>query len=270
MVIMWKGGMQVEKICDPGEPKVEALVCVSDEMRAIRAVDLIARGPARCHLNVKQFLDKLQQMTMEILDRKCPGTPVEKRYFSYQHIRQHIRNPISYSQDEVDAAKKDDGVLTRRTEAGTVRDFVIDLLAVDDDHIIYKLQSLSKHCSNYWLALGCCLLSQTADEVLLLTARWEDKTDKFFHVMETWIRKKWRTAKLDVFLTACDRVDTQIRQQIEEGLGIFKRQDPSTLHGIDVIAGTVLLCGLLSSPLTLLDACLSPCLPTIGRHVAKA
>ena len=68
----------VQRICEPSQPEVEALVVISDKRRAIRALDLISRGPAYCHHDVKQFADKLQHITMHLLDQKSPGTRVEK------------------------------------------------------------------------------------------------------------------------------------------------------------------------------------------------
>ena len=153
-VVMWNGGILVQRKCEPSQPKVETLVVVSDKTRAKHALDLISLGPAHCQLDVKQFLDKLQQITMRILDQKSPGTQVEKRYLGNQEITQHIDMPVSYSQEEVDSAKNNKGILT---DTGIMTDTIIDLLAVD--HIIYKLQSLSRHCRDHWLEVGKALLS---------------------------------------------------------------------------------------------------------------
>ena len=139
-VIMWKGGMLVQRI---SQPKVEALVVVSDKRRAIRALDLISRGPTQHRKDVKQLLDKFQQITMHILDQKSPGTRVERRYLSHQQISQHVENPISYSQEEVDLAKKGNGILVKETGKEIITDSVIDLLAIDDDHMMYELQSVA-------------------------------------------------------------------------------------------------------------------------------
>ena len=225
--ILWSGGMLVKAVCEESEPKVEALVFVSDRRRSIRAIDLISRGPAYSHRHVKQFVDKLQKFTMQTVDKKSPGTPVKKRFLSHQHIRQHNMQPISYSQREVDFAKMDKGVLTRATDTEVVEDSVIDLLAVEDDHIIYKLQSLSKHCSKHWLPLGQSLLSYTDCQVHDLTSDLAEKS-KFYHVVETWIRRQWRTATLDMFLTACDSVANGLRQLVETELGI-RKEPPLTI-----------------------------------------
>ena len=103
----------------------------------------------------KQFLDKLQQITMQILDKRSSGTRVETRYLRHPQIMQRFDKPFSYSRGEVDLAKKEKEVLTKESGDQIITDSLIDLLAVDDNHIFYKLQSLSKHCSDHWLALGC-------------------------------------------------------------------------------------------------------------------
>ena len=211
-VIMWKGGMLVERNSEECQPEVEALVFVSEKTRATRAIDLIARGQAYCQGDVKQFLDKLEQTTMRMLDKKSPGTQVEKRYLSSKQLSQHLKKPVSYSQEEVSVAKKGKGIVKRETGTDIIKDSVIDLLAVDDGHIIYKLQSLSKYKS-HWLELGCILLSSTEDEVReLLTALGDQAkmVDKLYYVVETWIRKQWKTATLELFLQACDTVDRQL------------------------------------------------------------
>ena len=214
-VIMWNGGMLVQRICEPAQPKIEGLVLISDKKRAIRALDLVTRGPAHCQGDAKQFLDKLQHIALEIIDKMSPGTRVEKCYLSHQQIIQHIDKPFCYSQEEVDLAKKEKGVLTKKTGDQIITDSVIDLLAVDDDHIIYKLQSLSKYKS-HWLELGCILLSYTEEEVIELSSvlgHGSKMADKLYLVVETWIRRQWRTATLDTFLKACDTVDRQSGQQ---------------------------------------------------------
>ena len=226
-VIMWKGGMLVERNSEECQPEVEALVFVSEKTRATRAIDLIARGQTYCQGDVKQFLDKLEQTTMRMLDKKSPGTRVEKRYLNSKQLSQHVEKPVSYSQEEVSVAKKGKGIVKRETGTGIIKDSVIDLLAVDDGHIIYKLQSLSKHCSDHWQELGCILLSSTKPKVIELTAKLGDGTktdDKFCHVMETWIRRQWKTANLDTFLNACDKVDSKLRQMVDRELTTSDRR----------------------------------------------
>ena len=232
-VIMWKGGMLVERICEPSQPKVEALVFISDKPRAIHAIDLIARGRAHCHQDTKQLLDKMQHITMQILDKMCPGTLVGKCYLSYHQITEHVDKPIAYSQEEVDAAKKGTGVLAKTTDTQIIQDSVVDMLVVDDDHIIYNLQALSKHCSDHWQDLGCILLSSAKSKVVEIAAELGDaaKTDdKFCHVMETWIRRQWRTATLNTFLLACDEVDSRLRRLVETELSMRDRRNVSYVN----------------------------------------
>ena len=214
-VIMWKGGMLVERNSEECQPEVEALVFVSEKTRATRAIDLIARGQAYCQGDVKQFLDKLEQTTMRMLDKKSPGTRVEKRYLSYRQLSQHVEKPVAYSQEEVNAAKEGKGIVKKEIGTDIIKDSVIDLLAVDDDHIIYKLQSLSKYRS-HWLELGCILLSFTEDEVKDMLSALGDQAkmvDKLYYVVETWIRRQWRTATLETFLKARDTIGDKKSEQ---------------------------------------------------------
>ena len=222
----------VQRICEPYQPKVEALVLISDKRRAIRALDLISRGPAHCQGDVKQFLNKLQQITNRILDKNSPGTRVDMQYLSHQQITQHIDQPFSYTQEEVDLAENNRGILTKVTDTGIVTETTIDLLAVDEDHIIYKLKSLSRHCRDHWLDVGRALLSDC--QVIDITAALGTgamTVDKFCHVVETWIRRRWRTATLDTFMKVCDTVDKRIRQQVIRELGVTGR-DPLSSAGI--------------------------------------
>ena len=225
VVTLWNGGMFVNKIYKEGEPEIEATVFISDKKRSIRAIDVIARGPAYSHRNVKQFVDNLQLITMQVVDRKSPGTRTEKRFLSHQHISEHNLQPISYSQEEVESAKYKEGVLTKVINNKVVRDTVIDLLAVEDDHIIYKLQSLCKHCSEHWLRLGQRLLCYADSEVRNFTSNVGEEA-KVYHIVETWIRRQWRAATLDTFLKACDSVASGLRELVEIELGI--RKPPST------------------------------------------
>ena len=159
---------------------------------------------------------------MQILDKKSPGTRVKRLYLSHQQIIQHIDKPFANSQ-EVDLAKKEKGVLTKKSGDQIITDSVIDLLGVNDNHIIYKLPLLIKHCSDHWQALGCILLSSTKPKVIELAAALGDGAttdDKFCYVMETWIMRQWRTATVDTFLKACDKADSRLRQQVDRELAI--------------------------------------------------
>ena len=216
--LIWNEGMLIKEVREASQPKVEALVTFSHENRAIRAIDVTVRVPPGFHRDAKQFLSRIQQMTMRIFAKRSPGTRVEKRYLSHEQIKQHADKPISYSQEEVDAAKESDGILISATENGTVQDSVVDLLAVEDDHLIYKLQSLTEYCRRDWLALGCYLLSDTPDEVRRFTASLEDDGAKFCHVTETWMKREGKAATLEELLAACDRVAIGLRRQIEEAL----------------------------------------------------
>ena len=47
--------------------------------------------------------------------------------------------------------------------------------------------------------------------------------DKFCHILETWIRRQWRTATLNTFLKVCDTVDKRIRQEVNRELEVTGR-----------------------------------------------
>ena len=79
------------------------------------------------------------------------------------------QGPFANSQ-EVDLAKKEKGVLTKKSGDQIITDSVIDLLGVNDNHIIYRLPLLIKHCSDHWQALGYILLSSTKPKVIELAA----------------------------------------------------------------------------------------------------
>jgi hypothetical protein len=101
-------------------------------------------GCAKERQEMKQFLDKVEAMTMHILDQKSPGTRVEKRYLSHKQISQHINNPISYSQDEVDSAKEGSGILVKETGKQIIQESVDDVIGIiDSDHRMSYLQSVA-------------------------------------------------------------------------------------------------------------------------------
>ena len=242
-VILWNGGLYAVEVGDHVDPTVEAVVCVSDKKRAIRALDITARGPPHFQHDVKKFLDKLEKMTMRIVDAKCPGTRIEKQFLSHQHITRHTQRPIAHSLNDIRAAKRHNGIVMKTTNAETVKDSVVDLLAVDDDHIVYKLQSFGKHCRGKWLEFGRVLLNSTPDQVRDVVAHLgRDATmmDRFCHVMEVWMKTNWRGATLDTFLQACDRVGDGLKGNVLRELGLEHDPHYSHSHRRSSLPGKVL------------------------------
>ena len=149
---------------------------------------------------------------MCILDKKnSPGTRVERFYLGHQQIIQHIDKPICYSQEEVDLAKKEKGILTKKTGDQIITDSVIDLLTLNDNHIIYKLESLSKYKS-HWLELGCALLSYTEEEVIELSSALGDgakMVDKLPHNrdMDTTTMENSYTRHISESLLNCGKAN---------------------------------------------------------------
>jgi hypothetical protein len=85
-VTMWKGGMVVKPICEDFPRSVEALIVISNDGRAIRALDLICRGPRWRFHDMEKFLNQTELLIYCILNRKSPGTPLEKVYLSHRQI----------------------------------------------------------------------------------------------------------------------------------------------------------------------------------------
>jgi hypothetical protein len=97
-VTMWKGGMVVKPIREEFLGEVEALIVISNDGRAIRALDLICRGPDWLFHDMKKFLNETELLTYCILNRKSPGTPLEKVYLSHRQI-EDVAGVPSYGED---------------------------------------------------------------------------------------------------------------------------------------------------------------------------
>jgi hypothetical protein len=57
--------------------------------------------------------------------------------------------------------------------------------------------------------------------------------NKFFLLMETWIRIPWRTSKLDLFLDARGKVKSQLGQQVCRDLAMLEGSQVSRVRSKD-------------------------------------
>jgi hypothetical protein len=232
---MWKGGMVVQRKGDLSN--MEALVVISDKKRAIHALDLICRGSSLSRREVKQFLNKVEVMTMRILDHKSPGTRVEKRYLSHKQISEHIDNPISYSQEEVDSAKKGNGILVNETGKQIIQESVNDVVGIDEDHIISDLQSVAagasvsavieavtKHASDKWYQIGRVLGLESA-KIKSLSYDKPDFKDKLLALIDEKEQELGNESLKSELVKVCLKVAPALGEVIKQELLKVKRAD---------------------------------------------
>jgi GTPase SAR1 family protein len=134
VVELWDGGMKVQSKNVPYKDRVEALVEIPDKRRFIRSINIIIRGPTHSHGDCVVFLKSVIHLIMSVLDVRSPGTITEKTYMSYSHICQHTAEPDCYTEKEIKETFKSNQVYV--THDGRVQDSLIDLLAVENDHMI--------------------------------------------------------------------------------------------------------------------------------------
>ena len=141
---LWDGGMKVQaKLSGLSslEP-VQALVEITDKVRAIRSINVIARGSCHSQGDCLRFVDTVLQLVRSVLDKKSPGTATVERYLSHSFIIEHADQLVSYSEKEIHDARQNPEFIIRH-ERG--EDRLIDMLAVDINHIILMSRNVRQN-----------------------------------------------------------------------------------------------------------------------------
>lgn len=140
---LWDGGMKVQAKLNASSrlQPIEALVEITDKVRSIQSIDIIARGGCHSHGDCLRFVDTIRQLVMSVLGKQSPGTATEKRFLSHSSIIEHADKLVSYSEKEIYAALEGPECIIRHE---TGEDRLIDMLAVDINHIILLPRTVRK------------------------------------------------------------------------------------------------------------------------------
>ena len=98
---LWKGGIKV--LHDIGEESVE---CLAELTKYGTAVDIVARGNAKCERHCLAFLETINDILIRLLDTKSQGTQT-RRYLLYPpDLEERVVEPFGFSEDEVERARR--------------------------------------------------------------------------------------------------------------------------------------------------------------------
>ena len=149
IALIWQGGMKINKQAFTTSPGVECLVVVEDLTKMIRAIDIVTRGPQHTERECKRLMDEIEQLVMQVLDGKSPGTTTVRRYLSRSHIANLNPRPVHVSEEAIKKARRGNGIVLFKTTDDVVTETVVDLLAVDDDHVIFLPKEAREQICNF-------------------------------------------------------------------------------------------------------------------------
>ena len=148
VIDLWDGGMKVQQRLHDVMPRhfpAEALVQITNKKRAIQSMDVIARGPPYSEGDCMMLVESVLDLMMKVFDKKSPGTVLETHYLSHVCISQYNDAIVSYTEEAVETAKRDKKTVVTH-ERG--EDRLIDLVAVDSNHIIRMKQKIRRQLCN--------------------------------------------------------------------------------------------------------------------------
>ena len=133
---VWEGGIKVQqkKSGAVDLAQVEAIVEVTDTDLSIQSIDIIARGLPHSQGDCVRFAYSIHQLVMKVLDKKSPGTWIDRCFLSQSSIRQHEDHFVSYSERDIRNALESHQAAV--SHEGGEEDRLIDMVAVNSNHII--------------------------------------------------------------------------------------------------------------------------------------
>ncbi|XP_078581346.1 death-associated protein kinase 1-like [Branchiostoma floridae x Branchiostoma japonicum] len=87
---------------------VESLIKLSPDGRA---VNICVRSEQADKPSCRQMLEQIESIINNVLDECSPGTTTEERVLSARALREHREDVYSYSMDQIDKAKAEDGIV---------------------------------------------------------------------------------------------------------------------------------------------------------------
>eukprot|EP00058_Branchiostoma_floridae_P027488 XP_002612979.1 hypothetical protein BRAFLDRAFT_74764 [Branchiostoma floridae] len=87
---------------------VESLIKLSPDGRA---VNICVRSEQADKPSCRQMLEEIENILTNVLDECSPGTTTEERVLSARALKEHREEFFSYSMDQIDKAKAEDGIV---------------------------------------------------------------------------------------------------------------------------------------------------------------
>ncbi|XP_035657818.1 death-associated protein kinase 1-like [Branchiostoma floridae] len=87
---------------------VESLIKLSPDGRA---VNICVRSEQADKPSCRQMLEQIENIINNVLDECSPGTTTEERVLSARTLKEHRKEVYSYSMDQIDKAKAEDGIV---------------------------------------------------------------------------------------------------------------------------------------------------------------
>ncbi|KAI8514586.1 Unconventional myosin-XVI [Branchiostoma belcheri] len=98
--LLWRDGAKCF------DSNVESLIKLSPDGRA---VNICVRSEQGDKLSCRQMLEKIENILINVLDEVSPGTTTEERVLSARALKEHREEIHSYSKDQINKAKAEDG-----------------------------------------------------------------------------------------------------------------------------------------------------------------
>ncbi|XP_078662366.1 death-associated protein kinase 1-like [Branchiostoma floridae x Branchiostoma belcheri] len=98
--LLWRDGAKCF------DSNVESLIKLSPDGRA---VNICARSKQGDKPSCRQMLEKIEDILVNVLEEVSPGTHTEERVLSARALEEHREEFYSYSMDQIDRAKAEDG-----------------------------------------------------------------------------------------------------------------------------------------------------------------
>ncbi|XP_019641066.1 PREDICTED: death-associated protein kinase 1-like [Branchiostoma belcheri] len=100
--LLWRDGAKCF------DTNVESLIKLSP---GGRAVNMCVRSEQDDKPSCRQMLEKIESILTNVLDECSPGTNTEERVLSARALREHREETYSYSMDQINKAKAEDGIV---------------------------------------------------------------------------------------------------------------------------------------------------------------
>ncbi|KAI8513302.1 Unconventional myosin-XVI [Branchiostoma belcheri] len=100
--LLWRDGAKCF------DSNVESLIKLSPDGRA---VNICVRSEQGDKLSCRQMLEKIENILINVLDEVSPGTTTEERVLSARALKEHREEIHSYSKDQINKAKAEDGIV---------------------------------------------------------------------------------------------------------------------------------------------------------------
>ncbi|XP_078700252.1 death-associated protein kinase 1-like [Branchiostoma floridae x Branchiostoma belcheri] len=100
--LLWRDGAKCF------DSNVEGLIKLSPDGRA---VNICVRSEQGDKPSCRQMLETMENILTNVLEECSPGTNTEKRVLSARALREHKEDVYSYSMDQINKAKEEDGIV---------------------------------------------------------------------------------------------------------------------------------------------------------------